>query len=538
MRAALPMISAMRRSAQSATVDSSDVRFRVRTARAGIWLSLFCCAFYAAYYAMTWSDGGRRGMVIAGAACAGSLALFLVPLDRLMRRSRTREAFFLGWSFTLITLTSVAAGLDGGAGSPLRLGLFLPLIFAALSYPFRSMLVVGIADVLAYVALALVLGGAPAGEVFFVTMALGCAAWMCAWQAHLQGLQRAELSRVSRADPLTGCLNRRGFVERAAAELSRAARGGEPLGLILVDLDHFKEMNDRHGHAAGDELLCWTVATLEGTLRPMDAVGRLGGDEFAVLLPGAGAAETAVVAERICEELARRTPASCGAATFPADGADLEELHHHADLELYAVKHHRPVQAEPLRGRELSWAAALAHAVDLRMSGHHEHSTAVARYAGAIGERLGFGEERLARLRMAAMLHDVGKVAVPESILRKPGRLTEEEMAVVRTHPAVGAEMIARIEGLQMLVPWIRHCHEHIDGSGYPDGLSGDAIPLESRVLLVADAFDAMTSDRAYRSALSAEAALAELRSCAGRQFDPRCVDELVAAFEAADVTL
>jgi HD-GYP domain-containing protein (c-di-GMP phosphodiesterase class II) len=134
------------------------------------------------------------------------------------------------------------------------------------------------------------------------------------------------------------------------------------------------------------------------------------------------------------------------------------------------------------------------------------------------------------RLRLAAMLHDVGKIAIPEAILRKPARLTEDEMAIVRTHTQAGAEIAGQIDGLETIAPWIRHSHEHVDGSGYPGGLRGEDIPLESRILLVADAFDAMTSDRAYRAAMPVVDALAELRCCAGQQFDARCVELLARA--------
>jgi putative nucleotidyltransferase with HDIG domain len=158
------------------------------------------------------------------------------------------------------------------------------------------------------------------------------------------------------------------------------------------------------------------------------------------------------------------------------------------------------------------------------MAVQHEHSSAVADHAAAIAEELGWSRTELALLRMAAMLHDVGKVSVPDRILRKPGPLTDAEFAEVAKHPETGAEIVGRIGSLAPIVPWIRHAHEHWDGSGYPDGLSGEAIPLASRVLLVADAFDAMTSDRPYRKARSHDGALEELRRHAGSQFDPRCV--------------
>jgi putative nucleotidyltransferase with HDIG domain len=162
------------------------------------------------------------------------------------------------------------------------------------------------------------------------------------------------------------------------------------------------------------------------------------------------------------------------------------------------------------------------------MASPSEHSATVARYAAAIAQQLGWGGADLAYLRVAAMLHDVGKVSLPDEILKKPGPLDEGEYEEVKAHPVIGAEFVNRVDGLSLIAQWVKHSHEHYDGSGYPDGLAGEEIPLASRILLVADAFDAMTSDRPYRSALSHEDALAELRRNSGRQFDPRCV----AAFE------
>jgi putative nucleotidyltransferase with HDIG domain len=177
--------------------------------------------------------------------------------------------------------------------------------------------------------------------------------------------------------------------------------------------------------------------------------------------------------------------------------------------------------------RDLTFASALASAVNLRMAVPDEHSSAVPVYACAIAERVGFSDEEMAMLRLAAILHDVGKVSVPDRILRKPGPLTVDEFDQVKAHSAVGAEIVAHIDGLSPVAEWIRHSHEHVDGSGYPYGLRDETIPLASRVLLVADAFDAMTSIRPYGQPVSPESALEELRRGAGRQFDPRCVDAL-----------
>jgi diguanylate cyclase (GGDEF)-like protein len=514
--------------------DPLGFRFRLRNVQAGVWLSVCCCLFYTAYSALTWSQGHRVVVLaLAAVALAASLTLSIVPLERLMHDPVRREGFFLSYSALLVTLITVAAGYDGGAGSPMVAALMLPVIFAALSYPFGSLLVVGAMTLLAYLGLALFVGGAPVANVFLFAMVLTCGSWMCAWQAHNHQLQRQELDRVSRTDPLTGCLNRRGFEERLEAELAGAERSGLPLAYLLVDLDSFKELNDLQGHAAGDEMLCWVVATMLGVVRPSDAVGRLGGDEFAVLIPGAGQHEARVVAERLRDALAARTPSSLGTAVFPVDGTDADELHHQADTRLYEVKHGRSAVHVPARRRELSWAAALASAVDLRMASGHSHSHAVGELVVGLARGLGWPETRLAQLRLAAVLHDVGKVAVPDRILRKEGPLDEFETAIVRTHPAVGADMVARIEGLEAIAPWIRHSHEHFDGSGYPRGLRGEAIPLEARLIHVADAFDAMTSDRTYHRGVSAEEAMEEIRRGSGTQFDPQCVELLERALAA-----
>ena len=513
------------------TEDHAHVRFRLRNVQAGAAISTVAASAFFLYELQTWGQPHRSLIaVLYVATVICSAILWRLDLEPVMRRPALRETFFLVWSAIIVGLESVGPLSDGGASSPLTAGLFLPLAFAALSYPLASMLAVGAMVVGAYLALALGMGGVDTPEVCFMSLALACATWMCASQARNHDLQRRELGRVSRSDPLTGCLNRRGFEERFAAELSRAVRTDGVLAIVLLDLDHFKGVNDEHGHAFGDELLCWVVDTIGAVVRPSDAIGRLGGDEFAVLALGAGSAEATLLAERLGAALAARAPVSCGVATYPQDGVDRDGLHQHADLALYAVKHRRGSATPGAGARELSWAAALARAVDVRMAAAHGHSSAVADLAARIASAMGCGPERLSRLRLAAMLHDVGKIAVPEAILRKPGRLTEDEMAIVRTHADAGAEIATQIEGVEAIAAWIRHSHEHVDGSGYPIGLRGEDIPLESRILLVADAFDAMTSDRAYRAALPVADALAELRRCAGRQFDARCVDLLARA--------
>jgi diguanylate cyclase (GGDEF)-like protein len=518
--------------------DRSEIRFRVESIDIGVRLVLVMCAAGILYSLYTWDDRGGRQLIVSllGISAAVALTIYLLPRERIVR-SPWREPFFVVWSLLQILVITVAYGADKTTTSPLALLFFIPMVYAALSYPLLSVLVVAAIDFLCYVgAVSFVFTGLgldtveqPTPEYSgFFAFCLGVIAILCTWYARNQDRRRTDLARISRADPLTGSLNRRGFSERFHAELNGAERSGQPLALLQIDLDDFKRINDSQGHAAGDELLSWVVLTLQQTLRPTDWVGRLGGDEFAVLLPGASRGNAIEVADRVRYALTERAPASIGIAIYPIDGAEPEELHRRADTELYTQKEGRGGgDLTPLERKELSWATTLAHAVDTRMAVQHEHSTNVGEYSAAIGRQLGRDDDEIGLLRMAGILHDVGKVVVPDRILRKAGRLTEEEFESIKPFPAAGAELVGRIEGMEPILPWIRHSHERIDGNGYPDGLKGDAIPLGARILHVADAYDSMTSKRTYRPAMSLHQALSELRAGAGSQFDPDCVAAL-----------
>lgn len=513
-------------------VDISAARIRVASVKIGVALTYVICAVGAAYVALTWHHPARPEVAaLFAVGAAGGVVVSMLPWNQIVR-SKWCETCFLLWSgidFLLITLLVLA---DGGTATPMVTIFLVPTIFAAMSYPLPSVIAVGTFSIVCYLSLAIDRGTAgPASEGWF-TFALACTAVMSAWQARNHDRQHRVLARISRADPLTGCLNRRGMHERieAALLLTERKRGA----LLLIDLDSFKLVNDRFGHAAGDELLCWVVRTLEHVVRPSDAIARLGGDEFAVLLPDIDASDALNCATRIRAALRRRTGASIGLASYPFEGVDSESLLKLADARLYAS---RPARRYPaLLAERLSWAEALARAVDSRIGGGHEHSRLVSVYAGMIATELDWSEEPLGLLRIAATLHDIGKFEIPDRILCKPGPLSDAEFAEIRRHPEVGAEMVSRIEGLDQIVPWIRHAHERFDGRGYPDGLRGRAIPEAARIIFVADAFDAMTSDRPYRDAMSAARALAELRRNAGTQFDPRAVEALHRQLSASAV--
>jgi diguanylate cyclase (GGDEF)-like protein len=513
-------------------VDQSALRMRVATFSAGIWLSYVVCASSAAYLTLTWQLPHRTLLAaLFGAGFAGAVIVSCLPRERIVRGTY-REAFFLGWSLLDLALIIAGSLVDGGTGSPLALLFFIPVVFAAMSYPLGSVLIVGGLSVAGYLLLAVTVGGAQWAYQAVFAVTLACTGAMSAWQARNHDNQHSALMEVSRADPLTGCLNRRGFEERAVAVLAAAARQSSRGAVLVLDVDHFKRVNDRHGHAAGDELLRWVVQTLKSSVRPADAIGRIGGDELAVLFPDIDPVDALESTSRLLEALSERAPCSAGMAVFPADGMELEELMRQADLRLYASRDGRPERDRAGVAERLSWAATLAHAVDLRMHAEHEHSRAVANHAVAIAARLGWQQDMLGMLRIAATLHDVGKMTVPDRILCKPGRLSSEEFELIKGHSAAGAELVARVEGLEQIVPWIRHSHESFDGTGYPDRLCGEAIPQASRIMLVADAFDAITSTRPYRDGRSVVHACAELKRHAGTQFDPRCVDALLACLD------
>jgi diguanylate cyclase (GGDEF)-like protein len=527
----------MRLTSDQRAVDQSALRMRAATIRAGVWLSYVVCGSSAVYVIWTWSRPNRLALALLFAAgVAGALVVSILPRERIVH-SRMREAFFLTWSLVDLLLISLAGLWDGGTASPLMLTFVLPVVFAAMSYPLASVVAVGSATVAGYLSIAVAAGGVgwPYQSLFAVMLL--CTGVMSAWMARNQERQRTALMEASRADPLTGCLNRRGFEERAIAEIARASRRAGEGAVLLLDLDRFKEVNDRQGHAAGDELLRWVVETLRVSVRLQDAIGRIGGDEFAVLMSDIDGAAAVESAARISRKLEERAPCTVGVATFPANGNDLEALMREADGRLYAARHGRPGSGRASADERLSWAATLAHAVDMRMNPGHDHGRAVAEHAVTIARALGWEGERLGMLRIAAMLHDVGKVAVPDSVLCKPGDLTPGERELVERDSVAGAELVARIEGLEAVVSWIRHAHERFDGGGYPDGLSAEEIPEASRIMLVAEAFDAITSARPYRAAMPVSHAAGELRRHAGSQFDPRCVRAMLDALEARETS-
>lgn len=369
------------------------------------------------------------------------------------------------------------------------------------------------------------------------------------WQAtRLDHARRTELERLATAalvDNLTGLRNHRAFEEDLARELERHRRSGGALSLVMLDVAGLKTVNDTRGHHEGDELLKSLASSLRAIARASDAVYRLGGDEFAVLLPQTNAFESLEFVQRLQSTLAAApSDLRVGIVAGIADTIGLEtrdSMIRRAGLALVEAKHSErrvfiysdelePVaqgpdeQAEERHKRTL--ATALAQAVDAKDSGTRSHCETVSLLCVMIAEQLQLAPSRIAELRLAGLLHDVGKIGIPDAILQKPARLTDDEFEAMKTHSTLG-HSIVMAAGREQEALWILHHHERLDGRGYPAGLRSEEIPLESRVILVADAFEAMTADRPYRKQGSVDDALAELERHAGTQFDPRCVAAL-----------
>jgi diguanylate cyclase (GGDEF)-like protein/PAS domain S-box-containing protein len=349
------------RSSDTEAIDVSAMRMREATIAAGIWLTLGIGGFGEIYVALTWSRPNRPGLAVLFAlAVLAAVAIQRLPTQQIVR-SRLREPFFLAWSLLDFAMLVIATFADGGTASPLVLVFFIPVVFSSMSYPLASVVAVGVVSVISYLAVALIAGGSSWAYQGAFAGALACTAAMSAWQAQNHKRQHKLLATASRTDPLTGCLNRRGFEECAEGQIRAMQRHGRQGAVVVLDIDHFKPVNDTFGHAAGDELLCWVAQTLERVVRPADAVGRLGGDEFAVILPELSPEQARESVARIADALRERAPVSSGLAHFPEDGGNLEYLCRRADARLYASREGRRTPGHALPATTTP-AATDAHA--------------------------------------------------------------------------------------------------------------------------------------------------------------------------------
>ena len=363
-------------------------------------------------------------------------------------------------------------------------------------------------------------------------------------------------------DRLTGVPNRETLLSVLTAEVERASRHYKPLSVAFIDIDRFKPINDTYGHNSGDAVLRQVAGLVADSVRASDTFGRYGGEEFMLILPETLPEDAVGLAEEL-RALVMQEPLliadgqtitatiSIGIAGGRGSELQLDMLVDRADAAMYAAKslgrnrtylyrdldEEAPVRRAPISsehraqataiGRWASDTATQALASVLSPQPHHRGrpSDMIAALATGIGIELGLPDEEIERIRIAALLHDLGKIAIPEEILDKPSTLTDAEWQAIGEHPRIGQVILEQASNLREAIPVVLHHHERYNGGGYPHGLRGNEIPLGARIVAVADAYHAMVHDRPYKGALSHEEALAELRRHGGTQFDPEVVD-------------
>ena len=468
------------------------------------------------------------------------------------------------WLVTLGTVL-ITAGIHfrGEPTAPHAL-FYLWMVFYSCYFLGRPAAVTQVVLALAGYALVLTLSDELAAEALELWLVAACTLVVAGvlvgiLRSQMEGVM-GRLAEAARTDSLTGLMNRRGFEETFELEIERARRGEHELSVLIGDLDRFKMVNDQFGHHAGDSALARASAVLQREKRRIDTVARLGGEEFALLVPDAGPRQAYLLAERLRtamhEEFADDDvplTVSFGVASCPSHGGTRQDLLGAADDALYAAKelgrdrtviYNREVVGvlTPANGRngkrdqQLATVLALAQALDMRDDGASRHSQTVGRYCEMIALELGLGTAAVERVRLAGLLHDVGNVAISNILLNKPGPLSSEEWSEVRRHSEIGARILANAR-LGDIGQWVLAHHERVDGQGFPYGIANGSIPLEARILAVADAFEAMTSERPYRPALEWDDARTELRRNAGTQFDAEVVDALLRALTARRVS-
>jgi diguanylate cyclase (GGDEF)-like protein/putative nucleotidyltransferase with HDIG domain len=394
-------------------------------------------------------------------------------------------------------------------------------------------------------------------------------------------------------DGLTGLKTHRYFMEALDGEWSRSTRSGHMFSVIMMDLDRFKQVNDRYGHLEGDKVLTAVANLLNDRVRQSNVVARYGGDEFAILMAETRTEQAEILAERLRTHIqadpylvAHGVTASFGIGTFPVHGPTQEEILRVADSGMYLAKHQEGnrvrVATVTLETAQADWerqlleaylgvtmkrmfstgpeafnhylerfqnvtqgsngeapslldtVTALAFAIDAKDHYTQGHSQAVSRHAAQIARQLSLTDGEIEEVRLGGILHDIGKIGVPESVLNKPSRLTAEENELMKTHTVLGEKILEplKVRAIERIRGIVRNHHEMVDGTGYPDGLKGEHIPLGARIITVADCFDTMVSQRSYKPGRTVQEAVEELRRCCGTQFDPDIVEAFVRSLE------
>src|SRR4051794_17378059 len=505
------------------------------------------------------------GADVAAIATICALAL-LLGFAFIIERGRLPGWMFPAACYAATLLISLALYLSDAVDSPYAFYYVLVAMFSAYFLSVRQ-LALQIAAIAVTYPLAVSLLDQPTAEqpaerwllTVWTVIVVGL---FIAVLRHRMGALILRLSDAASTDPLTLLLNRRGFRDVFDLELERSRRSGRPCALLMGDLDHFKRVNDLLGHPAGDARLRKFAHLLTAGKRRIDAAARMGGEEFALLLPETDEHGAYVIAERMRHTVRDAfgpdqvaLTVSFGVAAYPNHGATGDQLLQAADQALYVAKelgrdrtaiYRAEVTARMLSAADrtqmradgyLSAMLVLAEAVDMRDAGSPAHSETVGRYAEMIAAELGLDESRIERVKLAGVLHDIGKVGVPDEVLQKAGPLDDGEWDEIQKHCELGSRLLSGA-GLEDLAGWVLSHHERPDGTGYPAGLSRAQIPPEARILAVADAYEAMVADRTYHIGIGPERAREELERGAGTQFDPLVVEAFLRFLERAERAL
>lgn len=400
--------------------------------------------------------------------------------------------------------------------------------------------------------------------------------------------------KFANTDTLTGLYNHRGFQELLASELQKAEESNSCLSIIMFDVNNISKINRELGHAKGDEVIKLLAEKVKQNIRSKDNAGRYGGDEIAVILPDTNTADAKYLAEYITYTLSccfvddvGPVKVSVGISTYPECSKDQEKLLILAEqamfisrskgykegmsaiisssdfnfwdddalnsfAEVIAKRHsqlginfedelvHKFNNEQIISQNHLmEMVTSLAGAIDAKDPYTKGHSTSVSRYSEALARAINLPENEVQRIALGALLHDVGKIGIPENVLKKPSRLSDDEWEIMKQHPTIGAEkVLAPNEALRDLIPMVKYHHEHIDGTGYPDKLKGDEIPLSARIVAVADAFHALISDRPYRKGMALEKACEILKEGAGKHWDRDLVRHFIVIAPSLSTTV
>jgi diguanylate cyclase (GGDEF)-like protein len=554
-------VEAARRAIVRFFAEEAGENPRDRLAMARALGSLFVAGALVGFASLAFPhEPGMSVAAIAGVCAIGLLVGVLLTWEG----GRLPAWAFPAACYAATALITLGVYFSDDVDSPYALYYVLVAMFAAYFLSLRHLLLLTLFVAAAYpVIVGLLGGGDESGQRWLVTTwtVVVAGAFIAILRQRMNNLI-GRLSDAALTDPLTRLLNRRGFHDFFDLELERSRRSGRPCALLMADLDHFKRVNDVLGHPAGDVRLGKFARLLQAGKRRIDAAARLGGEEFALLLPDTDEHGAYVIAERLRHKVRDAfapdqiaLTVSFGVAAYPNHGATADQLLHAADQALYVAKQlgrdrtalYRPeVTAQMIGAKDrsamradgyLSAMLVLAEAVDLRDAGSAAHSDTVGRYAEMIAAELGLDDDRVERIKLAGILHDIGKVGVPDSVLQKAGPLDEAEWEEIQKHCELGSRLLSGA-GLEDIAGWVLAHHERPDGTGYPAGLSGSEIPPEARILAVADAYEAMVGDRVYRMGIGPERAREELEQGAGTQFDALVVEAFLRFLERAERAL